>query len=232
MRLAAAILLHPWIAGHAADPGTYLTSIAEELKVAWPNNRTVNIVCHGHSVPAGYFKTPLVDTFNAYPHLWHRALKERFPHAVINVINTSIGGESSDRGAARFASEVLTHRPDIVTIDYSLNDRRIGLDAARISWEEMIVAAKEAGALVLLLTPTADLRAAWDTSEDALAQHAAQVRALAHKHDVGLVDSTTAFQSYVAEGGALEDLMSQVNHPNRKGHDLVVRELMRWIPQQ
>ena len=129
MRLAAAILLHPWIAGHAADPGTYLTSIAEELKVAWPNNRTVNIVCHGHSVPAGYFKTPLVDTFNAYPHLWHRALKERFPHAVINVINTSIGGESSDRGAARFASEVLTHRPDIVTIDYSLNDRRIGLDA-------------------------------------------------------------------------------------------------------
>ena len=35
------------------------------------------------SVPAGYFKTPEVDTMNSYPHLLHAALAARFPHAVI-----------------------------------------------------------------------------------------------------------------------------------------------------
>ena len=33
----------------------------------------------GHSVPAGYFAIPFVDTFNAYPHLLHLGLKQRFP---------------------------------------------------------------------------------------------------------------------------------------------------------
>jgi hypothetical protein len=54
-------------------------------------------------------------------------LAERFPHAVINVIVTAIGGENSESGAERFDRDVLSHRPDLVTIDYALNDRAIGL---------------------------------------------------------------------------------------------------------
>lgn len=37
-----------------ADKRAYLSSVTEALKRQWPDNRTVNIVCHGHSVPAGY----------------------------------------------------------------------------------------------------------------------------------------------------------------------------------
>ena len=32
-------------------------------------------------------------------------------------------------------------------------------------------------------------------------------------------------------GGKLDDLMSQVNHPNRKGHELVANELQSWFPE-
>jgi lysophospholipase L1-like esterase len=115
-------------------------------------NRTITIVCHGHSVPAGYFKTPVVDTFNAYPHLLHLALKKRFPHAVINVIVTAIGGENSEQGSARFEKDVLCHKPDLITIDYALNDRRIGLEKARQAWTSMIEQAKAKNVKVLLLT--------------------------------------------------------------------------------
>jgi hypothetical protein len=90
-----------------ADSETYLTNISSLLTREWPSNRTVNIVCHGHSVPAGYFRTPKVDTFNAYPHLVHRGLKEKFPYAVINVIVTGIGGEQSEHGAKRFKHDVI-----------------------------------------------------------------------------------------------------------------------------
>ena len=73
-----------------------------ELEKTWPDNRTVTVVCHGHSVPAGYFATPIVDSVNAYPHVLFTKLKKRYPNAVVNVIVTAIGGENAVSGAARF----------------------------------------------------------------------------------------------------------------------------------
>ncbi|MGC4045101.1 MAG: SGNH/GDSL hydrolase family protein [Armatimonas sp.] len=214
-----------------ADPASYLLPLMAELKKPWPSNRTVNIVVHGHSVPAGYFKTPDVRTFDAYPHLLHRRLKTRFPLSVSNVIVTAIGGESSDSGAARFERDVLSLRPDLVTIDYSLNDRRLGLEKAARAWSQMIEAAKAKNIPVVLLTPTGDTSARWADPADPLWQHAVQVRQIAEKQGVGLADSLASFERYVQGGGRLTDLMSQVNHPNRLGHDLVTGELMRWFPE-
>jgi len=214
-----------------AHKKTYLTGVTALLKKQWPGNRSVNVVCHGHSVPAGYFKTPVVDTFNAYPHLLHKGLKDRFPYAVINVIVTAIGGETSESGAARFEKDVLSHNPDVVTIDYALNDRGMGLEKAKACWVSMIGKAKAKGIKVILLTPTADMGARWDDPNDPLNKHAGQIRALAKEHHVGLVDSLAAFQDYVKGGGQLQDLMSQGNHPNRKGHDLVARGLLEWFPE-
>ena len=201
------------------------------LKQRWPGNRTINIVCHGHSVPAGYFKTPVVDTFNAYPHLIHRALKERYPTAVINVIVTAIGGEASESGAARFERDVLALKPDLVLIDYGLNDRGLGLPRAKAAWKSMIEKAQARKVKVLLLTPTADLSAKLDDPADPLNRHAEQIRSLAQEYHCGLVDSYARFARYVHGGGKLQDLMSQVNHPNRKGHDLVVEAVMDWFPK-
>ena len=214
----------------AAEPGTYLRELSLALARHWPTNRTINVVCHGHSVPAGYFKTPVVDTFNAYPHLLHRALKERFPTAVINVIVTAIGGEQSESGARRFEQEVLSLKPDLITIDYALNDRRLGLDRAATAWQQMIDQSKSKGIKVLLLTPTPDLAAKLQDPTDALVQHAAQVRRLAQTNGVGLVDSLKAFEAAVGAGAKLEELMSQGNHPNRRGHELVSAELLKWFP--
>ena len=126
-----------------ADQKTYLADIQAIMKTEWPKNRTVNLVFHGHSVPAGYFKTPTVNTLGAYPFQVLQALKKTYPLAVINLINTSIGGENSISGAKRFDEEVLMHRPDLLFIDYVLNDRGPGLEKAKAAWEEMIQKATE-----------------------------------------------------------------------------------------
>jgi acyl-CoA thioesterase-1 len=212
-------------------PESYLADTSTELNKTYPDNRIINIVCHGHSVPAGFFKTPKVDSLNAYPHLLHRALKAQFPHAVVNVIVTAIGGESSPAGAQRFEQDVLTHNPDVITIDYALNDQRVGLEAAKAAWDSMIKAAQARGVEVVLLTPTGDTRADLDDANDSLNQHAVQIRALAKEHDVALADSLGAWKAHIADGGELTDLISQVNHPNRAGHDLVVAELIKWFPE-
>lgn len=213
-----------------ADAPTYLANITTELEKSWPTNRTVNIVCHGHSVPSGYFKTPEVHLLEAYPALLRRALAKQFPHAVFNVIVTSIGGEDAAHGATRFERDVLTHQPDVVCIDYSLNDRRGGLEKARAAWISMIEKAQAAGEKVILLTPTPDQSAKLNDPNDPLNQHAEQVRQLAAEYHVGLVDSLAAFKAEVARGVPLKKLMAQGNHPNANGHQLVAEQLIKWFP--
>jgi lysophospholipase L1-like esterase len=210
-------------------PPTYLRDFIKALDVPWPKNRMMTIVCHGHSVPAGYAKTPHVDTFVAYPHLLHRAVKEKHPHAVINVIVTAIGGENSVSGAARFQRDVLSHKPDIVLIDYALNDRGVPREKSAACWQQMIDEAKAAGVKVILLTPTGDMRAKMLDEADPLSQQAAQIRELAAKNSVGLADSYFAYQEWIKEGKKLHDLMSQVNHPNAAGHQLVLEKILPWF---
>ncbi len=212
-----------------ANPKTYLQPIAVELEKAWPSNRTVNIVCHGHSVPAGYAQTPKVDTFSAYPHLLHVRLKEQFQKAVINVIVTAIGGENSVQGAKRFDADVLSLRPDVVTIDYALNDRGVPLDQTRKAWTEMVDKAKAKGIKVILLTPSPDLTANILDPNDPLSQHAEQVRAIANEEGVGLADTYARFKELIQSGKKLEPYMAQSNHPNRAGHDEIVSVLLPWF---
>lgn len=212
-----------------ADPNTYLLDVVRQAQAAWPHNRTINLVFHGHSVPAGYFATPVVDTFNAYPHLLHVALKEKYPNAVINVIVTAIGGEASDSGAKRFEQDVLSHKPDVIFIDYGLNDRLIEFQEAERAWSSMIKQAKAHNVPVILLTPTADLNTDVQNPQDMIYKQALRIRRLAMLNDVGLADSFKQFADYVREGGRLEDLMTQPNHPNRKGHELVAAELLKWF---
>ena len=228
--LISTLGLCPTARAVVATPASYLADVVDELEREWPRNRAMNVVCHGHSVPAGYFKTPVVDSLNAYPAQLQRALQARFPFAVVNVIVSAIGGENSVRGAARFDRDVLGHRPDVVCIDYSLNDRGPGLAAARLAWVAMIQKARAAGAQVILLTPTPDLRITFADEADTLHQHAAQVRQLAAEYGTGLVDSLAHFEAEVRAGTPPADLMSQVNHPNARGHQLVAAALATWFP--
>jgi len=212
------------------DPANYLAEVAAISRVDWPKNRAVMIVCHGHSVPAGYFKTPVVNSLGSYPHHLRVGRAEKYPHAVINVVVTAIGGEDSEKGLQRFERDVMSLRPDVVTIDYGLNDRGMGLERAARAWRSMIERAQAGGAKVILLTPTPDTAAKWSDPADKLAQHAAQIRTLAREYQVALVERYAAFQRHAMAGGVTESLMSQRNHPNEKGHALVSAALLAWFP--
>ena len=208
----------------------YLDEELNELSKKWPGNRMVNIVCHGHSVPAGYFATPFVDTLHAYPHLLLKLIKERFPFACVNVIVTAIGGENAVSGEKRFEKEVLCHNPDIITIDYALNDRGIGLEKAKKAWESMIETALEHKKKVILLTPTWD-NSFYDQNENwnLLKAHAEQVRELAKAYRVGLADSFAAWEKRIEETSDLAQYLSHVNHPTKKGHEIVADEIGRYF---
>lgn len=227
---------------------SYLNNFKEELKLTWPKNRTMNIVFHGHSVPTGYYITPDVLKYGAYPHLSVEKIKANYPFAVLNSITTTIGGEHAERGEKRFVNEVLTMRPDILFIDYALNDRNIvkgnpqqSLERAKIAWQKMIDAAKaytfttlngkEHHVKIILMTPTPDTRENILSDTTALAKHSEQIRQLAKDNNVELVDSYALFKE-IASKESLKTYMAQSNHINEKGHKAVGDEIAKLFITQ
>mgnify|MGYP000707238691 CR=1 FL=1 len=210
-------------------PSDYLNHIKTELKEEWPKNRTINLVFHGHSVPAGYFKTPIVNTLESYPYLVLKELKAIYPHAVINIINTSIGGENSISGEKRFKSDVLNHKPDVLFIDYALNDRRIGLEKSHEAWSQMIREALNEEIKMILLTPSPDQGINILKPNNELEQYAEQIKRLSKENRIGLIDSYELFKSKVVLGNPISNYMSQVNHPNKKGHQLITDEIIKYF---
>jgi lysophospholipase L1-like esterase len=158
-----------------------------------------------------------------------KKLKKKYPYAVINVIITAIGGENSVQGQKRFEKDVLTHQPDVLFIDYALNDRGPGLEKAKEAWEKMIEAALKQNIKVILLTPSPDERVDILSPGNPLELHANQIRELAMKYHIGLVDSFEQFQKIQRNNGSIKEYMSHVNHPNKQGNEIIADELMKWF---
>jgi acyl-CoA thioesterase I len=211
-----------------AKDSLYLAPVIAALQKKWPNNPTVNLVFHGHSVPAGYFQTPAINTFQSYPLLVLKGLTDRFPTAQINCIRTAIGGEHSKTGAKRF-KEVLNHKPDVLFIDYALNDRGLGLMEAKKAWTRMIRMALKKNIKVILLSPSPDLKEDILNPNSELKKHRDQIQLLAKEYGIGFSDTFTAFQQIAASGEALKSYMAQSNHPNEKGHAVISSELLRYF---
>ncbi|RXR07049.1 SGNH/GDSL hydrolase family protein [Pseudoxanthomonas composti] len=201
-----------------------LDQVKADLRTSWPDNKTINIVAYGHSVPAGYFDAPEVHTREAYPRLLADGLADLYPHAVINVITSAVGGENSLKGLARFDREGLGHMPRVVLIDYGLNDRLIARESSRASLIAMTRKAKAAGACVILLTPNPDLGGDLPSYNSTLAQEAALIRAVAKEERVSLADSAAAF---AAQKAPTKTFMSVHGHPNAAGHRLIFQQLIR-----
>jgi lysophospholipase L1-like esterase len=187
------------------------------------------LVFHGHSVPSGYFKTPIVNTFESYPFLFFKQLKEIYPNAVVNVITTAKGGENSVNGEKRFKKDVLTHKPDVLFIDYALNDRVGGIEQSKKAMTKMIKAALKKHIKVILFTPTPHQNFNLLDTTNAYEPFAKEIRWLAKEYSVGLVDSYNIFREKLKEGHKVTEYMSQVNHPNKEGHQLVADEILKWF---
>lgn len=102
--------------------------------------------------------------FNGYLSMWDTFLARHYPDLKLpNIINVGIGGNTSEHLVARFQSDVVDKKPDVVTISVGINDvwSRLGaphdeeiLAAYKQNVTKMIDMAQEAGIEVILLTPT------------------------------------------------------------------------------
>ena len=82
----------------------------------------VTIVAFGDSITAGF------AVRRGFPSFWKQMLAEKYPEARVEMINSGISGDTSMDGLARLDWSVLSYEPDLVTINFGINDCVLGLD--------------------------------------------------------------------------------------------------------
>lgn len=211
----------------------YLLELANHLRnFAGGSEEPINIVFHGHSIPCGYTVNRVVRSGDSYPQLVKDGLNVRYPNAVLNTIVTGIGGEAAVSGVNRMDT-VLHHRPELVVIDYGRNDVFAPIDSTKEAWKRMVEVLLEAGVKVLLVTPAVDSgQLYYDPSKRTVSdeEEAEMIRNIADEYKVGCADVYATFEKMLNCGYQKSDFMAGVNHPNRSGHEVIAREILRWFP--
>ena len=92
----------------------------------------VSIVCIGGSITQGtissgakdneLLKSGEIPSKGAYADIFFRWWQERFPDTEFNFVNAGIGGTDSYLGVHRLEQDVLKHEPDLVLVEFSVND--------------------------------------------------------------------------------------------------------------
>lgn len=92
----------------------------------------VSIVCIGGSITQGtisggtkdseMLKSGELPSKSAYAEIFFRWWQERFPESSFSFVNAGIGGTDSYLGVHRLKQDVLEHQPDLVLVEFSVND--------------------------------------------------------------------------------------------------------------
>lgn len=149
--------------------------------------------------------------------------KKTFPKAEFHYVNGGIGGTSSHFGVSRAEEDLLMYQPDVVVIDFSVNDETD--DFFQETYEGLLrkILDWKSKPAVLLLN-----NVYYDTGKNAQEYHNA-IGDYYHVPHVSIKD--TLYQQIKAGVYTRKELTQDGLHPNDKGHELIAEEIIKLFRQ-
>lgn len=144
-------------------------------------------------------------------------LRERFPKSDVTVVNSGMSATGSSLGIFRIERDVIAHQPDLVAIEYCVNDGGLPDEQAVRYMETMVVRLKS-----LPNPPAIVIVEAAAKGGVNLARH----RRVARHYGLIEVDMQAAMDAKGA--AAWDEFFSDSVHPNKAGHALYA-ETMRGV---
>jgi lysophospholipase L1-like esterase len=188
----------------------------------------VTIVTWGDSVTVGGDASP----GNGFAELFVTRLRERYPKSPITHVNAGIGATNTSHRLQNLEKDVLAHHPDLVTIEF-VNDMGLPAELTRKNHEHAISAIRPAGGEVILITPhftMPEMMGHAIPRGPETRKNVAQLRDIAREQSVGLADVSRRWEHLEAEGiPYVCYLENGINHPDDRGHELFVRELLTFF---
>ncbi len=182
----------------------------------------VTIVAYGDSITAGF------AVRRGFPSYWKEMLAEKYPEAGVEMINSGISGDTSMDGLSRLDWAVLAYEPDLVTINFGINDcvLGLGLEEFEMNLVEMVRRIRRAGpgSEILLLSSQPLETQPYDRL---VRDYYQSLERVAKEMDAGFVDVYGAWMRAVAAGTPLSSLiLPGLDHPNEAGYRSIAEELM------
>lgn len=190
-------------------------------------NNTKYKLTHDKKLTVAYFGGSLTDGAGAsnpretsYAALTTKWFREQYPDAAISEVNASIGGTGTGLGMFRCEHDVLSHKPDLIFIEYATNDSGYDYDKMLFQTESIfrIIRKFDPSIDIINLVMTEDYII--DNIEKGLEFEARSVENLIARHyssyswDVG-----EAFHAFILKnGGNCRDFMPDGAHPNDAGY--------------
>ncbi|MBO5726500.1 MAG: hypothetical protein J6S00_05520 [Clostridia bacterium] len=176
-------------------------------------NKKLNVLYFGGSVTSGVGSTG----DNSWAKQSEKWLKETYPDAEINITNSAIGGTGVYYGVFRADSYVFAHKPDLIFIEFALNDAYEGFYYAQSAYYmEMLIKTinqklPQTDVIILLTTDKGKVGEEYEE----MAAH----KAVAEHYGIPWIDLGAELAKTVKAGsGNWEDYILDWAHPNDKGY--------------
>ena len=222
------------------------------------------IVCFGDSTTdAGFWSSDPnyskeYGNLKVYSQWLEEVLTKEFSKTV-KVINSGISGDTTNDAKTRFQKDVLSHNPNLVIIQFGVNDQCIrqdlGLKTAIVSLEQFaynilffISRIRRTGASIILMTPGILL---WNETFKSkffekpylinetyglngyLELYNQMLRKIAKAENIRLIDIFKYQLEYNAqENQSLLELLPDGLHPNNKGHKFIADIIVKELHSQ
>lgn len=221
----------------------------------------VLVACFGDSVTHGCFDllvepdgsfTPHFMAEQGYAAKLMNRLHMLYPAGNASLLNAGISGDGSKGGLARVERDVLSRRPDLVIVNFALNDSMNPDPDANIpvyaqNMRKIFEKILASGAEALLLTPNfmcsyvpylvqgellrgVAQKAAKVQNEGILTRYVEAARGVAAQMNIPVADAYRRWEQMAAMGVDTTALLSNgINHPTAEMHDIFVDEIMRKV---
>ncbi len=157
-----------------------------------------------------------------YARLTTNWFEEQFPEATINYVNAGIGATGSYIGLHRADRDVLAHDPDLVFVDFSVNDTYDRMSINRSTYEGLmrkLWSSESAPAIVCLAMTQEDGTSVQDDHS-----------AIAIRYDLPFISYRNAILDVIDKGYIVWDDISDDNiHPNVPGHAVLSKMITNYL---
>ncbi|MBE6889451.1 MAG: SGNH/GDSL hydrolase family protein [Ruminococcaceae bacterium] len=157
-----------------------------------------------------------------YADLTTKWLQEKYPDAKINHVNAGIGATGSYIGIHRADRDVLQHDPDLVFVDFSVNDTSDRMKINKSAYEGLIrkLWSHESAPAIICLAMTQENGTSVQTEHNEIAV----------KYDIPMISYRNAILDVINKGYiAWTDISDDNIHPNVQGHAVLTQMITNYL---
>jgi acyl-CoA thioesterase-1 len=185
--------------------------------------KSLKIVALGDSLTYGW----MVE--KGYLEFFEESISIRYPESIIEIVNRGVPGDTAKGGLLRLAGHVISAKPDLVLVQFALNDAFTGHPVSQFkeNISSIITGIKANTSAEILLVTSSALEGA---DKDIAGKYYSALSDIATDKGIPIALTHEYWEQKIAQGTEFETLVqSDRIHPSEEGYRLMAEAIISCI---